>query len=146
MIGIFDSIAFDELPQPLRHGWLNLKFRGHPGEQVAFAVRIFLPQGDVTETPEPPPLAVGDAGSVEMSLDLMDLVIERFGRYQIEISVNDQPGLVTTLVVVQRAESLIQPLLMPHAKVATEARARCGRAKAGCQCVRASLVWQLLCQ
>ena len=101
MIGIFDSIAFDELPQPLRHGWLNLKFRGHPGEHVAFAVRIFSPQGDVTETPEPPPLAVGDAGSVEMSLDLMDLVIERFGRYEIEISVNDQPGLVTTLVVVQ---------------------------------------------
>jgi hypothetical protein len=36
-----------------------------------------------------------------MSLDLMDLVIERFGRYEIEISVNDQPGLVTTLVVTQ---------------------------------------------
>jgi hypothetical protein len=101
MIGIFDSIAFDELPQPLRHGWLNLKFRGHPGEQVAFAVRIFSPQGDVTETPEPPPLAIGDTGSVEMSLDLMDLVLERFGRYEIEISVNEQPGLVTTLVVVR---------------------------------------------
>ena len=36
-----------------------------------------------------------------MSLDLMDLVIERFGRYEIEISVNEQPGLVTTLVVVR---------------------------------------------
>jgi hypothetical protein len=100
MIGIFDAIAFDELPQPLRHGWLNLKFRGHPGEQVPFAVRIFPPQGDVIETPEPPAPAIGEAGSVEMSLDLMDLVIERFGRYEIEISVNGQPGLVTTLVVV----------------------------------------------
>jgi hypothetical protein len=99
MIGIFDSVTFDELPQPLRHGWLNLKFRGHPGERVAFAVRIFSPQGDVTETPEPPLLAIGEAGSVEMSLDLMDLVIERLGRYEIEITVNDQPGLVTTLVV-----------------------------------------------
>jgi hypothetical protein len=66
---------------------------------VPFAVRIFCPQGDVIETPEPPPLAIGEAGSVEMSLDLMDLVIERFGRYEIEISVNGQPGLVTTLVV-----------------------------------------------
>ena len=103
MIGIFDLIAFDELPQPLRHGWLNLKFRGHPGEQVAFAVRIFSPRGEVIEAPEPPPVAINEGGSIEMSLDLQDFVIALFGRYEIEISVNGQPGLVTTLLV-QRAQ------------------------------------------
>lgn|SRR6476660_1938289 len=99
MIGIFDQLAFDELPQPLRHGWLNLKFRGIPGEQVAFAVRIFSPRGEVTEAPEPPPVIVGAAGSAEMSLDLHDFVVAHFGRYEIEISVNAQPGLVTTLLI-----------------------------------------------
>lgn len=101
MLGIFDTVAFDVLPQPLRHGWLNLKFRGNPGERIAFTVRIFSPEAAVTETPDPPPVAIGDSGSVEMSLDLQDLVIDRFGRYEIEISVNGQPGLVTTLRVVQ---------------------------------------------
>jgi len=101
MVGIFDTLAFDALPQPLRHGWLNLKFRGNAGEHVRFAVRIFSPEAEVTETPEPPSIVIGDSGSVEMSLDLQDLVIERFGRYEIEVQVNDQPGLVTTLRVVQ---------------------------------------------
>lgn len=103
MIGIFDTLAFDALPQPLRHGWLNLKFRGNPGERISFTVRIFSPEASVTETPEPPPIAIGDSGTVEMSLDLQDLVIERFGRHEVEISVDGQPGLVTTLRVV-RAE------------------------------------------
>ena len=104
MIGIFDTLAFDALPQPLRHGWLNLKFRGNTGEQIAFTVRIFSPQGDVTETPDPPPITIGDTGTAEISLDLQDFVIERFGRYEIEISVNAQPGLVTTLIAVRREE------------------------------------------
>jgi hypothetical protein len=99
MIGIFDTITFDVLPQPLRHGWLNLKFRGVPGERVAFSVRIFSPQAEVTDTPEPPPVVIGPSGSAEMSLDLMDLVIGQFGRYEFEIGVNGQPGLVTTLLV-----------------------------------------------
>jgi hypothetical protein len=101
MIGIFDLLAFDELPQPLSHAWLNLKFRGNPGEEVAFAVRIFSPAGDVTAAPEPPPIVISEAGSAEMSLDLQDFVVVAFGRYEIEISVNGQPGLVTTLQVVR---------------------------------------------
>jgi hypothetical protein len=32
-----------------RHGRLNLRFCGHPGEQVAFAVTIFPPGGEVIE-------------------------------------------------------------------------------------------------
>ena len=101
MIGIFDVAAFDALPQPLRHGWLNLKFRGHPGERVTFSVRIFPPSGDVIDTPEPPVLTIGEHGSTELSLDLHDLAIERFGRYEFEIRLNDQPGLMTTLTVVR---------------------------------------------
>ena len=101
MIGIFDTLVFDALPQPLRHGWLNLRFRGNPGESVRFAVRIFSPEAEVTETPEPPPVVIGGSGTVEMSLDLQDLVVERFGRYEIEVQVNGQPGLVTTLRVVE---------------------------------------------
>ena len=101
MIGIFDTIVFDALPQPLRHGWLNLKFRGNPGERIRFSVRIYSPEAEVIETPEPPPLGIGDAGTAEMSLDLQDLTIERFGRYEIEISVDRQPGLVTTLRVLR---------------------------------------------
>jgi hypothetical protein len=101
MIGIFDAITFDVLPQPLRHGWLNLKFRGLPGERVSFGVRIFSPDGEVTDTPEPPPVVIGASGSVEMSLDLMDLVISHFGSHEFEIAVNGQPGLVTTLKVLQ---------------------------------------------
>ena len=101
MIGIFDTLTVDALPQPLRHGWLNLKFRGNPGEHARFSVRIFSPGAEVTETPEAPPIVIGDAGAIEMSLDLQDLVIERFGRYEIEVQVNGQPGLVTTLRVVQ---------------------------------------------
>jgi hypothetical protein len=101
MIGIFDTIKFDALPQPLRHGWLNLKFRGHAGERVTFSVRIFSPAGSVIDTPQPPTLLIGDSGSVEMSLDLADLVIEHFGRYEFEIRVGAQPGLVTTLRVQQ---------------------------------------------
>lgn len=101
MIGIFDTLTFDVLPQPLRHGWLNLKFRGNPGEPVRFTVRIFSPEAEVTETPEPPTIVIGDSGTAEMSLDLQDLVVERFGRYEIEISVNGQPGLLTTLRVVR---------------------------------------------
>ena len=97
MIGIFDAIAFDVLPQPLRHGWLNVKFRGLPGERVSFGVRIFSPAADVTGTPEPPPVVIGASGSAEMSLDLMDLVITHFGSHEVEIAVNGQPGLVTTL-------------------------------------------------
>jgi hypothetical protein len=103
MIGIFDTLVFDALPQPLRHGWLNLKFRGNPAEEVRFTVRIFSPEAEVTETPEPPVMTVGDSGAVEMSLDLQDLVFERFGNYEIEISVNGQPGLVTTLRVIRGA-------------------------------------------
>jgi hypothetical protein len=103
MIGIFDRLAFNDLPQVLGQGWLNVKFRGNPGEQVAFAVRIFSPRGEVTAAPDPPPVIVGASGSIEMSLDLQDFVIAHFGRYEIEISVNGQPGLVTTLLVV-RAE------------------------------------------
>jgi hypothetical protein len=103
MIGIFDTLAFDVLPQQLRHGWLNLKFRGNPGARVAFTVRIYSPEAEVTETPHHPPIVVADSGTVEMSLDLQDLVIERFGPYEIEISVNGQSGLLTTLRVV-RAE------------------------------------------
>jgi hypothetical protein len=99
MIGIFDAITFDVLPQPLRHGWLNLKFRGLPGERVGFGVRIFSPAGEVTDTPEPPAVVIGATGSAEMSLDLMDLVVSQFGRYEFEIAVNGQPGLVTTLLV-----------------------------------------------
>jgi hypothetical protein len=99
MIGIFDAITFDALPQPLRHGWLNVKFRGLPGERVSFGVRIFSPEGEVTDTPGPPPVLIGQSGSAEMSLDLMDLVIGHFGRYEFEIAVNGQPGLVTTLLV-----------------------------------------------
>lgn len=102
MIGIFDTVAFGELPQRLQHGWLNIKFRGQPGEQVAFAVRIYPPQGDVIETPEPPPATIGENGSIEMSLDLLDLMIERAGRYEFEIMVNGQPGLVTSLLVVRK--------------------------------------------
>ena len=101
MIGIFDTLVFDALPQPLRHGWLNLRFRGNPSESVRFAVRIFSPEAEVTETPEPPPVVIGGSGTVEMSLDLQDLVVERFGRYEIEVQVNGQPGLVTTLRVVE---------------------------------------------
>ena len=81
MIGIFDTIAFDALPQQLRHGWLNLKFRGNPGERIGFTVRIYSPETDVIETPEPPAVHIGDSGTVEMSLDLQDLTIERIGRY-----------------------------------------------------------------
>lgn len=103
MIGIFDSIVFDELPQPLRHGWLNLKFRGNAGERIGFTVRIYSPEAEVIETPDPPPVVIGDSGTVEMSLDLQDLVIQRFGRYEVEISVEGQPGLVTTLRVVHAA-------------------------------------------
>lgn len=80
MIGIFDTLTFDVLPQQLRHGWLNLKFRGNPGEPVRFTVRIFSPEAEVTETPEPPTIVIGDSGTAEMSLDLQDLVVERFGR------------------------------------------------------------------
>jgi hypothetical protein len=101
MIGIFDTATFDVLPQPLRHGWLNLKFRGNPGEGFNFSVRIFPPHGDVIDTPDPPPLAVGEHGSIEISLDLLDLIIEHFGRYEFEIRVNGQPGLVSTLSIVR---------------------------------------------
>lgn len=101
MVGIYDVLAFDELPQPLRHGWLNLKFRGHPGERVDFTVRIFTPDTQVIETPDPPQPTIGDHGSVEMSLDLLDLVLEKFGRYEFEIRVSSQPALVTTLTVVR---------------------------------------------
>jgi hypothetical protein len=99
MIGIFDALAFDRLPQPLQHGWLNVKFRGNPGETVSFGVRIYSPDGQVTDTPAPPPVVIGASGSMEMSLDLLDLVIDRYGRYEFEITVNGLPGLVTTLVV-----------------------------------------------
>jgi hypothetical protein len=99
MIGIFDVVVFELLPQPLRHGWLNIKFRGHPGEPVTFAVRIFPPQGDPIDTPEPPTLFVGEHGSTEVSLDLADLLIAYSGRYEFEIRVNGQPSLVTTLLV-----------------------------------------------
>jgi hypothetical protein len=102
MIGIFDVVAFDELPQLLRHGWLNLKFRGQPGERVSFAVRIFPPDAEVIDTPEPPAAIIGDSGSTEMSLDLQDLTIERVGSYEFEILVNSQPALVTSLKVVLR--------------------------------------------
>jgi hypothetical protein len=102
MIGIFDVVAFDELPQVLRHGWLNLKFRGRPGEQVDFAVRIFPPGAEVIDTPEPPAVTIGDGGSIEMSLDLQDLTLERFGVYEFEILVHAQPALVTSLKVIRR--------------------------------------------
>lgn len=101
MIGIFDTLVFDALPQPLRHGWLNIKFRGQPGEQVPFGVRIYSPAADVTEAPEPPPVEIGPGGSAELSLDLHDFVLTRFGRYEIEVSLEGRPGLVTTLVVLQ---------------------------------------------
>lgn len=101
MIGIFDTIVFDALPQPLRHGWLNLKFRGNSGERVGFSVRIYSPGAEVIDTPAPPPIVIGESGTVEMSLDLQDLTIQRFGRYEVEISVDGQPGLVTTLRVVR---------------------------------------------
>lgn len=99
MIGIFDVLTFDELPQPLQHAWLNIKFRGQPGERFTFAVRIYSPQADVIDTPEPPPLLVGEGGSAEMSLDLLGMVIERYGRYEFEIVVDGQPGLVTSLEI-----------------------------------------------
>ena len=102
MLGIFDVIAVDALPQPLRHGWLNLKFRGRPGEQVAFAVRIFPPGAAVIDTPEPPPITIGDSGSIEMSLDLQDLTLERVGVYEFEILVQGQPALVTSMTVNRR--------------------------------------------
>jgi hypothetical protein len=102
MIGIFDVVASDGLPQVLRHGWLNVKFRGTPGEQVAFAVRIFLPGGDVIETPEPPPATIGDGGSAEMSLDLQDLTLDRFGVYEFEILIDATPALVTSFKVIRR--------------------------------------------
>jgi hypothetical protein len=102
MIGIFDVVALDELPQVLRHGWLNLKFRGRPGEQVAFAVRIFPPEGAVIDTPQPPAVTIGDGGSAEMSLDLQDLTLEHVGVYEFEILVHAQPALVTSLEVTRR--------------------------------------------
>lgn len=101
MIGIFDTLVFDALPQPLRHGWLNVKFRGNPGERVPFGVRIYSPAAEVVEAPEPPPVEIGPGGSAERSLDLQDFVVTRFGRYEIEISVDGRPGVVTTLVVLQ---------------------------------------------
>lgn len=103
MIGIFDALVFDSLPQPLRHGWLNVKFRGNPGEKVAFAVRIFSPAAEVTEAPKHPPIEIGPAGSAELSLDLQDFAPARFGRYEIEVSVDGRPGVVTTLLVVPAA-------------------------------------------
>ena len=105
MIGIFDAIVLAELPQPLRHGWLNLKFRGEPGERVAFAVRIFPPGTDVIDTPRPPTPVIGENGSTEMSLDLQDLTLERFGTYEFEILVHGQPALVTSLKVARRSSS-----------------------------------------
>ena len=102
MIGIFHAIAFDALPQPLRNGWLTVKFRGEPGERVHFAVRIFPPGAAVIETPDPPALVIGDSGSTEMSLDLQDLTFERFGTYEFEILVHGQPALVTSLMVSRR--------------------------------------------
>ncbi|MEP6916255.1 MAG: hypothetical protein ABJC89_11440 [Acidobacteriota bacterium] len=41
-----------------------------------------------------------------MSLDLMDLVISHFGRYEFERAVNGQPGLVTTPLV-QQAQVIV---------------------------------------
>jgi hypothetical protein len=105
MIGIFDAMTFDRLPQPLRHGWLNLKFRGLPGETISFTVRIFTPRADAIDTPSPPSLVIGQHGSTEISLDLMDLVIEHFGRYEFEIRVNAQPALVTTLTVTREGDT-----------------------------------------
>jgi hypothetical protein len=102
MMGIFDVFAADALPRPLRHGWLNLKFRGEPGELVDFAVRIFPPGAEVIDTPEPPSATIAESGSIEMSLDLQDLVLERFGVYEFEILVNGQPALVTSLKVIRR--------------------------------------------
>jgi hypothetical protein len=99
MMGIFDALTFDVLPQTLQHGWLNVKFRGHPGEVVRFGVRIYSPDGQVTDTPEAPPVVIRSSGSSEMSLDLIDLVIDQVGRYEFEITVNGMPGLVTTLVI-----------------------------------------------
>lgn len=101
MIGIFDTLAFDVLPQPLQHGWLNIKFRGQPGERVTFTVRIFQPGGQVTDTPQPPTLVINETGSTEMSLDLLDLQIEQFGSYEFEIQVTGQASLVTTLLIVR---------------------------------------------
>ena len=101
MIGIFETVSLDALPQQLRHVWLNLKFRGNAGERIGFTVRIFSPEAAVIETPESPEIVIGEDGTCEMSLDLQDLVIEQFGRYEVEISVNGQPGLVTTLRVLQ---------------------------------------------
>ena len=102
MIGIFDVVAFEELPQALRHGWLNLKFRGRPGELVDFAVRIFPPGAAVIDTPQPPSVTIGGGGSAEMSLDLQDLTLEQFGVYEFEILVHAQPALVTSLEVIRR--------------------------------------------
>jgi hypothetical protein len=80
MIGIFETgllrcaaaaaaarLAQPEVPRQRRRA------------RIGFHRAHLFPEAEVIETPESPELVIGEDGTCEISLDLQDLVIERFG-------------------------------------------------------------------